>query len=148
MEPNSKEKIVERLVKMGVDEVGAPCMVDLTKVSIGHLHIEYIAEDGDLLMHFFWREPPPPGSVPFRHVGNGFPDQETYAPWPGKFRDIMRETVLDSFRIRDEPRRLTIEWIGELSSWCVTVKGVTRIITPSKSKLKSVAAEIVSQLNS
>lgn len=142
-EQNTNERKVELLRKTGVNEVGGAEAVDLKRFEVGYLHGEYVAKEGDLLVHFFWHEPPLQGSPPARLVGGGFPDQDVRAPWPHNFRECMREAALATFRLHDEPRRLEIDWIGELASWCMLVKDVTTIVTPSKEKLVEMSNNIL-----
>jgi hypothetical protein len=142
-EQNSNERKVELLRKTGVNEVGGAEAVDLKRFEVGYLHGEYTGKEGDLLIHFFWREPPIQGSPPMRIVAGGFPAQDVYAPWPHNFREYMREAALAAFHLHDEPRRLEIDWIGELASWCMLVKGVAAIITPPKEKLVEMSNNIL-----
>jgi hypothetical protein len=139
---NSSARKIELFRKIGVEEVDQPIVVHLRKFEVGHLHGEYLSREGDLLIHFFWKEPPPPGSGLTQRVGGGFPDQEVFAPWPYNFRECMRAAALDSFKLHEEPRRIEIEWVPELLSWCLTVRGVTKVITPSRAKLERLATSI------
>jgi len=145
-EQNTNERKAELFRKMGIDETGGTSAVDLKTFEVGHLHGEYLGDEGDLLMHFFWREPPPPGASPIREVGSGLPAQDNYAPWPANFRECLHESVLDMFKLREEPRRVEIEWIPELASLYVLVKGVTKIITPSKERLIKLAETILARV--
>lgn len=143
---NTNERKAELFRKMGIDETGGTAPVDLKTFQVGHLHGEYLGDEGDLLLHFFWREPPPPGTAPIREVGSGLPAQDNYAPWPANFRECMRECVLDMFKLHDEQRRVEIEWIEELASLYVLVKGVTKIITPSEQRLIKLSETILSRI--
>lgn len=145
-EQNSNERKAELFRKTGVDEVGGASAVPLRKFEVGHLHGEYVNRDGDLLAHFFWREPPPDGSPAYRQVAQGFPAQDVYAPWPHNFRQQLWEAVLDRFHLRDEPKRVEIEWIDELSSWCVTVMGVCRVVTPPESVLIDISNTVLESI--
>lgn len=145
-EQNSNERKAELFRKTGVDEVGGTTPIDLRVLEVSHLRIEYIGDEGDLLMHFFWREPPPKGSPPYKITAPNFPAQDVYAPWPPYFREIMRESILDTFRLQDDQRRLEIEWVQELDSWYVLIKGVCKIITPPPDKLKQLASDILARI--
>ena len=148
-EQNSAEDKVKWFKKMGVDEVGGTSAIDLETVEVGYLLLEYMCDDeGDLIMHYFWRQPPPPNAGPYRQVGNGLPAQEIYADWPSNFRDMLWNKLLDTFRLRDERNRVEIEWIPELSSWFTCVKGVATIMKPPYSLLERIASELVSDLSS
>jgi len=139
----SEDRKKELFRKMGIDEVGGTAAVDLKVFEIGHLHTEYICDEGDLLMHFFWRKPPPKGAPPVRDPGNGMPLQDNYAPWPHGFRERLWSSTLETFKLMDEKHRVELEWISEFQSWCVFVRGVAKIITPPQPMLVKLATESI-----
>ena len=148
-EQNTIEKKIELLKKMGVDEVGSPEAIDLSTVDAGYLHSEYMCtDDGDLVLHFFWKEPPSPHQPSIRRVENGLPAQDNFAAWPTNFREVLWNRLLETFHVEDEPSRVEIEWIPELFSWYSCVKGVSNIMKPPPELIKRMVSGIVSDLSS
>ena len=148
-EQNPTEKKMELFKKMGVAEVGSPEAVDLSTVEVGYLFTEYLCdEEGDLVLHFFWKEPPPPNQLPYRRVENGFPAQDNFAPWPANFREVLWNWLISTFHLEDEYSRVEIEWIPELFSWFACVKGVANIMKPPPELLENMVSRIASDISS
>lgn len=147
-EQNSDEVKAKMFRKMGIDEVGGTTAIGIDQVEVGYLLIEYICDEGDLVLHFFWKEPPLPTHPPVRVVEHGLPVQDNYADWPDRFRELMWNTLIETFNLEYEHSRLDVDWIAELCSWFVCVKGVATIMRPPQSLIEKIAARIVSDLSS
>lgn len=146
-EQSSNERKMEMLKKMGVDDkAGSTAAIDLIKFEVNHLHVEYFCDEGDLLMHFFWREPPAKNAPPVRDPGSGMPIQDNYAPWPREFREKLWDGTIGTFKLRDELNRVELEWIPEFQSWCVFVRGVANIIAPSQHTIEGLAHTVLGSL--
>ena len=145
---NSDEEKVKAFKKMGIDEVGGTSAIDISTVEVGYLMVEFRCDDdGDLIMHYFWREPPPPNKSPVREVGSGLPAQDNYADWPANFRNVLWDRLLDTFNLTDEKHRVEIVWIPELYSWFACVKSIAVIMKPPESLIERIASEILSELS-
>jgi hypothetical protein len=88
--------------------------MELTPLNIRHaetetLLVEFLVKDSDLIFHF-WVQP---GYI-----------------WHPDFRGILFRVMTEQFRLEKRPDQLLLEWIPELSSWCVTVKGVAVVVPP------------------
>jgi hypothetical protein len=141
--PNALKR--ELFKKTGANEVGGVTPVQFEEFKIGHLKVRHTVKDTNLVIHMFWEEPPPPGSAAYRRVGDGFPDQPVYAMWPKLFRDLMYQSFVRNYRLEDQSR-LEIVWVGELASWCVTVKAIASIVSPPSTILETTIREIIQAL--
>jgi hypothetical protein len=112
----------------------------------GDLRMEYLTKEGDLIVHFFWerRHPTQEGT---RSLGEGFPEQPIYAPWPQVFREVAWRALIREFRMQGKEDQVNMEWVNELFSYDGTVKGVAVITAPSNSMMVKLLDGIVALLD-
>lgn len=138
-----KKKIFQ---ETGLDEVGGVTPIQFEELKDGHLRVRHTYKDSDLVIHMFWEEPPPSGSPMSRYVGNGLPEQLVFAPWPKMFRELTFQALVRNYKLDSEPSRINIEWVAELASWCITVKGIASIIKPPSSIIENLVGEVLAAL--
>lgn len=107
----------EKFKQEGFDEI-APVVgaVDIKRHQLTEFSAEFLIKGSDVIYHFF---------------------RNTQTPWPSMFRDVLWEAMEENFHLQERRDKLDIEWVGELYSWCVTIKDVAVVVAPSDSMLEA-----------
>ena len=130
----------DRIEETGLD-YGGVAVIPRKEIKAGHLRVEYLAKDGNLIIHFFW-EQPHPTQQGTRSLGEGFPEQPIYAPWPETFREVAWGALRRHFRLESKDGSVDVSWVPELFSYDATVKSICQITEPSNSSMTKLVNEI------
>ncbi|MHA2333224.1 MAG: hypothetical protein ACXAEU_14480 [Candidatus Hodarchaeales archaeon] len=90
------------------------CIVD--KVTLGEVLAEYTLKEEDLIYHFFVKK----GRY-----------------WTLQSKDIITQAMIKGLRLENKVDKLMVEWIGELYSWCIIVKGIATVSNPPKDMIEA-----------
>lgn len=134
----------ERIKKLDVAHGGVQ-VVPRKEIKSGDLRMEYLTKDGDLIIHFFW-ERPHPTQTGTRSLGEGFPEQPIFAPWPTTFRETAWRKLVDHFRMDGRETNVDVVWVPELFSFDATIKGIAVITDPPNSSMSRFINELAASL--
>jgi hypothetical protein len=86
------------------------------KVTLGEVLAEYTLKEEDLIYHFFVKK----GRY-----------------WTLQSKDIITQAMIKGLRLENKVDKLMVEWIGELYSWCIIVKGIATVSNPPKDMIEA-----------
>ena len=113
----------------------------------GDLRMEYLVKDGNLIVHFFWERPHPTQAGMTRSLGDGFPEQPVFAPWPQLFRELAWKRLVSHFRMDGKENQVEVHWVPELFSYDATVKGIANLAGPSDASMATFIKELTPLLD-
>ena len=87
--------------------------VDMKNVAFRTFDVEFLVKGDHMIFHFYPKD------------GHQFPQN---------FRSLIWRAMIHAFRLKDRHERVEIEWVGEVGSWCVTIKSIA-VISPPEDEL-------------
>lgn len=88
----------------------------MTVIVLDTFQAEYTRKDEDVLYHLFRKE---------------------QSAWPQGFEQVVWDVFLDHYKLKGREGQLTVEWVNEVFSWCVTVEKVARFVVPDRDMLEN-----------
>ena len=102
--------------------VPAPEAVHLTPIELETFVAEYVVRPPNLIIHLYKR-------------GNG-------SYWTYEDAQVIWEAMIRSFNLAGRENQLTVEFVPELYSWCITIERIAVIMPPSHEKIEAAIHEI------
>jgi len=95
--------------------IPAPEAVELTPIELSTFGAEYVVRPPNLIIHLYRK------------------DDGTY--WTYEDAQLIWEAMVESFGLKGRENQLTVEFIPELYSWCITIEKIAVIMPPSHEKI-------------
>lgn len=95
--------------------VPAPEAVELTPIELETFTAEYVVRPPDLIIHLYRK------------------NDGTF--WTYEDAQVIWESMVETFNLKGRENQLTVEFVPELYSWCVTIEKVAVLMPPSHEKV-------------
>lgn len=106
---------VPRIFSQEGATVPAPKAVELTPVELKTFMAEYVVRPPNLIIHLYKK------------------NDGTY--WTYEDAQVIWEAMIEVFGLEGRENQLTVEFVPELYSWCVTIEKIAVIMPPSHDKV-------------